>query len=229
MRLGLYRRPKIYIFPARKQKAVTAYLILILLAFIFIYLCTLFFLHIQPVFLIRAEAYAGNLATKAINDSVNEIFTQEQISYQDLVNVEKDSSGYVTAIQANISKINYLKSCVANKVQSSVAEVDEGTISIPMGSVIDSGIFSGLGPRISVKVAPVGVANVDFEEMFLSTGINQVKHQIYLDVSVTISLISATMERSKTVNNKVLVAETVIVGNVPKYYANSAAMHTIID
>lgn len=228
MRLGLHKH-RIRIFSCKNRKAVTVCLILILTMLIAIYAAVFFVLRVKPIFLSHADSYANIAASKAINDSLNEIFSREFISYKDLVTINTDSNGNVVSLEANAAKINYLKSKVANTIQETITKNDSGKISIPLGSVLNSEVLQGFGPRISIKVAPIGVVKVDFADEFISSGINQVRHKIYLDAEVTVTIVSATMDKEETVTNRVLVAETIIVGNIPKYYSENTPMNAVIE
>ncbi len=228
MRLGLHKH-RIRIFPRKSKNNVTVYLVFILLLLVTIYVSVLFFVRVQPIFLSHADSYAINAASKAINDSLNEVFSQEFISYKDLVTINTDSDGNVVSLESNAAKINYLKSKVAAAMQKNITNSAGGKISIPLGSVFNCEILQGFGPKIPIGVVPVGIAKVDFADEFVSGGINQVRHKVYLDVEVTVSIVSAAMNKEETVTNRVLVAETIIVGNIPKYYAENTPMNTIME
>ena len=227
MRLGMHRS-RIHIFPRKRCKG-TIILLLVLICLIFLYISFVFLLRVQPVFLIRASSYAHNIAEEAINDAISQVFNDEMVSYCDLMNIKYDGNGNVVSIAANVPRINSLKSKIAGAIQNNVSKNDYGEISIPLGSVLENDIFQGLGPNISVSVAPFGMTRVDFDDEFIAAGINQVRHKIYLNVEVTVSIISSTMEKTETTDSRILIAETVIVGNIPKYYSDSAPIAAITN
>ena len=114
--------------------------------------------------------------------------------------------------------MNAFKAELTKKLQDNINNLPDGYIMIPLGSLSNKEIFSGLGPKIKIKIIPNGIVKTDFSEEFVSCGINQVKHRISLDVSVKISVISATMYKTQEVNTSVPVSETIISGVVPNYY-----------
>lgn len=227
MRLGMHRS-RIHIFPRKRCKG-TVILLLILVCLVFTYISCVFLFRVQPVFLIRASSYAHNIAEEAINESITQVFDDEFVSYGDLMDIKYDDNGNAVSIAANVSKINNLKSKIASAIQNNVSKNDYGEIAIPLGSVLENDIFQGLGPNISVSVAPFGITKVDFDDEFVAAGINQVRHKIYLNAEVTVSLISSTMEKTETVDSRILIAETVIVGNIPNYYSDSAPIAAITN
>lgn len=228
MRMGLNRR-RLQRFYSKRKSFITIYLTAVLLIVAAVYFIVTFFFRVQPIFVSHASSYVNNVATKAINDSVNEVFSKEFISYKDLVIINTDEKGNVTSIEANISKINNLKSQIAGTTQSNLAKIDNGQILIPIGSVFNNELMQGFGPKIPITVVPTSVVNVDFDDEFVSSGINQVRHKIFLVVTAKVSLVSRTMKKSESVTNRVLVAETIIVGSTPEYYAENAPINTVID
>ena len=75
------------------------------------------------------------------------------------------------------------------------------------------------GPSITVKIIPSGTVGSDFKTEFISTGINQTRHRVYLEVVSSVRIISPlTASKSIEVKNNVNVAETVLIGNVPSSF-----------
>ena len=63
-------------------------------------------------------------------------------------------------------------------------------------------------------------SHVDFKNELSDAGINQTKHQIKLDVVVDIDVIMPWQTISTQVVSEILIAETVILGDVPDTYLN---------
>lgn len=71
----------------------------------------------------------------------------------------------------------------------------------------------------------VGSSTAYLENQFVSAGINQTKHQILLDVDVSVAILLPGFNTATQVSNSFTVAETVIVGTVPgtyTYFSNSS-------
>ena len=56
------------------------------------------------------------------------------------------------------------------------------------------------------------------ESEFLDAGINQTLHKIYADIKADVCVLTLITNLSFEVNTKVALAETVIVGDIPKFY-----------
>lgn len=224
MRLGMYcsHAP----FFVRRHRRANPWMLLFPLLLLLL-LTLFFFSRLQPVFGSRSEAYAANMATQVMNESIQEVFASQHIGYSDLVVLKEKANGDISAVEADTVKMNQLKAAITTAVQSKIDGSATGEVKLPLGAMLGSELFSGLGPWISVKVAPVSVAVLDFTDSFESVGINQVKHRVCLNANVTVSMVCASMHRSQTVTTTIPVAETVIVGNVPNYYANNADMNVV--
>ncbi|MCD8180292.1 MAG: sporulation protein YunB [Firmicutes bacterium] len=207
MRLGLSR--------ARMRISKTAAFILpaicmILMLFIVIY-------RLQPTFTAYAAAYANNLANRVVNDAVSEVFSNGD--YGNLAEFKENSDG-VTALETDTVKINKLKAEINRAIQDNIKNSQSETVYIPLGSAANFYFLAGLGPKIPVRIYPISIVNLDFNEEFSSAGINQVHHKLYLDVSIEMSFIGLAFAKTETVHTTALLTETIIVGDTPEYYGN---------
>lgn len=221
MRMGLSRR---YYRKKTSGKSFVLYCVLLLITTICFATYT-FLCRIHPVFKARAESYAISVGTSTINEAVNELISEKGITYSDFVKLEKANDNSITALEGNTISMNTFKTDVSNKIQTLMSENEDGYIHIPIGSLFGSEVLSGFGYKIPIKLSPTSISKVDFNEDFASVGINQVKHSIWLDIDVSMSVISSTSQISESVHTKILVAETIIVGRVPEYYADSGKMN----
>lgn len=176
--------------------------------------------HLRPIITQLAEARVHYLASKAINDAVNQKIIEGDINYDSIILFEKDVTGQITALKTNISAINRLRSEIINQVLINIHDIGTSDLSIPLGNVFSGELLSGRGPNIPVRIVPVGVAHASFENVFTSAGINQTRHQIFMNIEAEIGLLLPGYETSSKVTVAVSLAETIIVGAVPNQYTN---------
>lgn len=188
------------------------YVIVLLLAFCIGYF---FVARIYPNFVSRIEAYAHNIANEMTMSALSEV---TEGKYANFSNITFDGRGYVTSTGINSMEMNRFKVDLINALQKKVNNLSDGYISVPLGALSDKEFLSGFGPKIKIKVSPVGFVKADFEDEFISCGINQVKHKTWLNVAVNMTFSSATMKKSYTVESTVPVCENIISGAVPNYY-----------
>ena len=177
--------------------------------------------RLRPLLSQVAVSNTGDAVTKMINDSVTEIMSREHIGYDDLVSLKKDSSGDVTALVTNISKINSLQAEISNRVLEKLYENEAQLIEIPLGNVIGGILFSGRGPDIPVKVVSLSSVYTKFRDNFDAAGINQTRHQIMLDIDVELDILLPGITETVAVYDEIVIAETIVVGEVPGAYAST--------
>lgn len=162
---------------------------------------------------------ATDLMTLCINDTISRKFAEEDYDYDYFVNLEYGAEGSVTAVQTNMARINALSSELLSDIVHA-ADGGQLSLSIPVGNVLGSSLLLGKGPEIPVDITMLTSSHVDFKNELSDAGINQTKHQIKLDVVVDIDVIMPWQTISTQVVSEILIAETVILGDVPDTYLN---------
>ena len=208
MRLGLSRTRN------RSLKGVGIFFTL----FFLIFLIWLIFTKLQPSFIEYAKVYSNNIANEVVNSAVDDVFVKEE--YQSLAKIMENSSENIKAIETDTAMINRLKSAIIQSMQKNIDSHKSDTVYVPLGSCSNLYFLAGLGPKVPIRIYPVSIVNADFKESFDSVGINQVKHKLYLDVSMKMSFVGMMFAQSDTVETSVLLNETIIVGDTPTYYGN---------
>lgn len=183
-----------------------------------IFLIWLIFTKLQPSFIEYAKVYSNNIANEVVNSAVDDVFVKEE--YQSLAKIMENSSENIKAIETDTAKINRLKSAIIQSMQKNIDSHKSDTVYVPLGSCSNLYFLAGLGPNVPIRIYPVNIVNADFKESFDSVGINQVKHKLYLDVSMKMSFVGMMFAQSDTVETSVLLNETIIVGDTPTYYGN---------
>lgn len=160
---------------------------------------------------------ATDMITAVINEAIGDKMSEGIYDYDYFVSLKKDDQGSITAISANMARINKLSSELLQEVISTTnsGQLD---LEIPLGNLLDSNLLLGRGPDIPVKIIMLTSSYADFRNELTSVGINQSKHQIILELTVEIDVLMPWEVRSTKVLSEVLIAETIVVGKVPETY-----------
>ena len=150
---------------------------------------------------------------------MNQVLGKQDFKYSDIVQIERAEEGKLLGITTNIQKINCLKSCLSEAISKELHKEEVKKIKIPLGTILGTELLSGSGPIITVKLFVTGNVTTDFESELSEAGINQTKHRINLDTEVNVSAIIPGYPVETKVKTNITIAETVIVGEVPKVYA----------
>ena len=162
-----------------------------------------------------AETQVKNTTSDLTNDAIAKQIADGIIQYDRIVYFEKDLDGRITALKTNMSEVNRLKTDILNIINDEILALDTSDIGIPLGSFFLPEFLSGKGPAIPVHILTIRNSDASFYSDFSQAGINQVLHQLNMLVSVDVSVLVLGQTASFTVNSEVVVAETVIVGDVP--------------
>ena len=201
----------------RKRKVLLIGSILfIILLFLFIRIQR----NVTRVLFSISEATMRASTTVAVNDAVYYTLSDE-LRYNDLVSIERDSAGNILAVAANPLKINKIARDTASISQSNLKNLSLNGIPVPLGALTGIEAFAGLGPNIQFRILPVSSVSCDFTSTFESVGINQTKHSIFLNVVADISIVMPSRTENFAVITEILVGESVIVGSVPDAYLQS--------
>ena len=163
----------------------------------------------------KVESIGITVSNKAIDD------VMDGIKYEDLIKFDKDSSGKIIALKSDVVEMNNISSEIATKIQKIYDDLEDIYVYVPLGNFTGNSFLAGHGPKIKVKVIPAGTVNTEFKTEFISAGINQTRHRVYLGVECNMRVIAPFATEDIIVENSVTVAETVLIGDVPEFYTNS--------
>lgn len=203
----------------RKLKKIRFYFILAVL----IILVSAFSLRNKYRYVIKdlAETSVRNTTSDLANDAISRQIENGNIQYDRIVFFEKDMNGRITALKTNIGEINHLKTDVLNIVNSQILALDASDIGIPLGSLFLPELFSGKGPSIPVHILSIRNSEATFSSNFIQAGINQTLHQLIMTVDVDAAVLVLGETSTFSVSSQVVVAETIIVGDVPNTFIQS--------
>lgn len=216
---NLFGKKKI---PPRLRHYIKKYRLFFITLFITVIVCIYCVNAINPVFLSIIQNKAYNIAVKASNNAIYQKL--KDVNYSDLVILEKDDTGKITMIAANSYAINQISTDISMLIQRQLEELDDVYVTMPLGILLGSNILSNTGPKIKVKILPIGTVSTTFRSEFESSGINQTIHRIYVDINSSISIVTPFENKRSSFVDSVLVNEVVIVGDVPNTFYNFEGM-----
>ncbi len=168
-----------------------------------------------------AQTQVVNTTSDLINDAIDEQIETGNIQYDRMVYFEKDLDGKITALKTNMSEVNRLKTDILNLINDEILALDTTDLGIPIGSLFLPEFLSGKGPMIPVQVLSIRNSDASFTSDFSEAGINQTLQQMNMHVSVDVTILVLGRTESFTVSSQVVVAETIIVGQVPGTYLHT--------
>ena len=198
-----------------------------LIFIILVVLCGYLFYHINgAVFNLVSEIcedYTYSVALSSINNAVLTSLSDE-IKYSDLIKVEKNNDGEITLISSDAVKINSISRTVCENTEKMLTDKLKEGIPVPIFAFTGIKLASGYGPAVQYDAITVVGVNSDFSGEFVSVGINQTLHSLYINVTCKIDIEFLYKKRSFDCSSSVLISEAVLVGKVPEVYLKSALL-----
>lgn len=181
--------------------------------------------RLWPVVLSLARTQVTNTASDLINDAILEQIMEGQIQYDRIVYFEKDLNGRITALKTNMAEVNRLKTETLNIINDEIMAEDTDHLGVALGSLILPEFFSGKGPCIPVRILTIRNSDAGFQSEFTEAGINQTLQKLRMDVLIDVTILVLGQTETFTVSSQMVVAETIIVGDVPATYLQTGGYY----
>ena len=198
--------------------------IIILLA-VSLMLLVVFRIKYNDSILSLAKTQVSNTTSDLINDAIDRQIEDGNIQYDRMVYFEKNLDGRITALKTNMSEVNRLKTDILNLINDEILALSTDDLGIPVGSLILPELLSGRGPNIPIQIMSIRNSDASFSSHFTEAGINQTLQQMNMHVSVDVTILVLGKTESFTISSQVVVAETIIVGDVPDTYFQTGGMY----
>lgn len=158
-----------------------------------------------------------------VNNTIDQVCIQDavdgEITYSKLVQLQYDQNGKLQGLTTDMATLNVLRADMTRAIGQALGKVEEHPIQVPLGTAWGTALFSDLGPNIPVQVLSLESIAGYFESSFASAGINQTRHQIQMVLTVQVVLLLPGGTYDRTFTNKITVAESILMGDVPSHYS----------
>ena len=157
-----------------------------------------------------------------LNNILSEAASEAASLDADYYRIKRDSKGRIVSVEADTAAVNKLQSFLRSRVNESISSNEYDKVTLTLGDLTDIAYFSGRGPEISIRYQRSGTADTRLKTSFEGAGINQTRFKVSIIVSVEFTAFLPTGEESLAISEEYVAADTVIVGEVPDYFAREA-------
>ncbi|MCD7785174.1 MAG: hypothetical protein LUH18_06295 [Oscillospiraceae bacterium] len=175
---------------------------------------------LKPVIMNMAASYGKMSVAKSVDKAVSEVFDSEDIGYSDIVKLTFSGSGSVTAVEYNSAEINKIKLLLSSRLVSSLEKLRASKIKVPIGSITGNAYLSGRGLNLRLRIMQSSVPVIEVISSFESEGINTVLHRIIIKITVECDAYLPPRKTSFSLTQDYVIAQTIIVGDIPSGYAD---------
>lgn len=169
---------------------------------------------IMPRVTVTCDATMRAKVTELMNKTILDEYSKK-FNYDEIMVTEKDSEGNITMMTADTLKLNEIATSTVLKAQAALEKIDKVDVKIPIGHITKNNLLANYGPKVTVKVHPIGSITTKYISQFDSAGINQTRHTIYVEATTKVKLILPFQSSELEVVNQIPIVETIIVGKVP--------------
>lgn len=198
---------------------------------------------IKPTLMEIAEEKTIEFATRTINSAVK---STENISYEDLVDINYDVQGQVSTLGWNSSAVNEALRTATERAEyflygmnkgetidtndpdlqpldygdsvGDLAAKDPTVVEIPIGQATGNTILANLGPKIPVHFEIVGSLRSDAVHEVTEFGVNSAMFEIFIPITVNVQIVIPFSTSTAEISTKVLIDSRVIMGDVPEFW-----------
>ncbi|MDD4125395.1 MAG: sporulation protein YunB [Eubacteriales bacterium] len=168
-----------------------------------------------------AEQYAEYNVKNTIIEGINRIYYNNTKKYygelKNAVTVNYAGDGKINSISVDSAFLNLMSSEI---VTDSIMFIESSSSSfgIPLGNITSVRLLSGHGPKIGIKIIPLGSVSGGIQSSFNEAGINQTIHRITFEINVIIEVLTPFHTCRTEIRLSYVISETVIVGAIPNVY-----------
>lgn len=166
-----------------------------------------------------AVSDAEDIVTMSVNNSMNELLSQNKYGSDYFISVTKNEAGEITAVSCDMAHINAFSAQLLDKVIHST-ETGTFTVNVPFGNLTGLDVLMGRGPTVPIKIIYLTSSAAQIKNDIVSAGINQTKLQLCLEVTVDVDVLIPWSTSTSKVVTDVLIADIVVVGKVPDTFVN---------
>jgi sporulation protein YunB len=181
-----------------------------------------------PIIKTYCTARINSLTEQALNLAVSNVINTT-VNYDSIMSISYNNSGEITYISANQYIINTISREIIKDANEHIKLLNEDYMNIPLGTLSGIALFNGRGRRIKLSATPVAIIGSSFDSKFVSVGINNTLHKIYLTISARVDMNLPIKKQTINVKQQILLCESVIVGKVPNVYFDNGINDKVLN
>ncbi|MBE5734966.1 MAG: sporulation protein YunB [Clostridiales bacterium] len=203
-------------------------IVVLVLTTIFVILIVYFFVSINHMIFDSTKLTLDTVAKKAINAGLSEAIRNRAI-YDELVSITHGDDGKISLIQIKSYEANNICNMVVDGTEKNLKLLGNEGVVLTTGMLSNIPILGAFGGKINLKFQQIGTAYCNYFSKFVSAGINQNIHRLYVEVRASIGIVFPFHTEKVDVVQQLLLCENVIIGEVPYTYLQSTELDPLLN
>ena len=210
----------------KSKKIWTIFIVIILLLILGIWYV---YAVVNPIVFETSEAKIKSLAQTTLSNSVLNIVSNQTNLFDELIKYNYTNENKVSLISVSSVKANLLARQITLHAQSQLDSVTSTGVEIHLGAFTGISVLASSGPLVRVGLTPIGTVSATFKSEFVSAGINQTVHKIFVNLESSVFVVLPTSSPRIDAFAEVLITETLIVGEIPSTYLQSSYLDEMLN
>jgi len=169
----------------------------------------------MPVVLAFAGAQIKAEANRVYQESIEAVMASRGLVSTDFYSKTTDGTGRVSDLSVNTLLVNTICAELAVHITEGLMTKHANAVQVPLGLLLGIQFFAHTGPALGVWIQPMGGATVNYESVFVSAGINQVRFEVWLTIESAMRVVNPIQNGEITMTRRVMLVQTVFAGEVP--------------
>jgi sporulation protein YunB len=176
--------------------------------------------NLKPPLMNLAKVRVKQIATQAINSAITDRLSQGA-NYDKLIEWQRDNNGNVSSFVLNYAEHMRITADTVSTVQNQLLQLKSMPEHIPLGQAMGSALLASFGPKVPVRLVPMGSAQVSLNTRYENAGINMILVEVYIRIIAEVSVIIPFDSKPEVVETEIPVTYVLVVGGTPMYYMDN--------
>lgn len=169
------------------------------------------------------EEYSSTVLKTTVHSRVNgtiyKYISSNTDSFEKICSYKYTNNGTLSLITINSAEMNILRVGIEKAIVTEIEKLNYESFEMPVGNISGIKILSGFGPKIKIKIVPLGTVGCDTINDFSSVGVNQTLHRVGL--KFTVGFCGAPPFNGNAYKSEfyIVICENIIAGEVPLVYS----------
>lgn len=189
------------------------FLIIVLLILACIFFTTSYFdesimIYAKKTASVKASQEIEALIRKAIIDDLD----------KDVMSYEKDKDGKIISMSLDASLANNIMASTLEHLDEVMANIKYDDLYVPIGYCFSDSLFFSYGPKVKLRLKPIGSYKVNILSNVSSVGINNSLVEIVLEIKTEFQIMIPLRRENYEIVNYIPLSTLIVQGEVPGLY-----------
>ena len=189
------------------------FLIIVLLILACVFFTTSYF---DESIMIYAKKAASVKASQEIEALIRKTIIDDLDN--DVMSYEKDNDGKIISMSLDASLANNIMATTLEHLDEVMANIKYDDLYVPIGYCFSDSLFFSYGPKVKLRLKPIGSYKVNILSNVSSVGINNSLVEIVLEIKTEFQIMIPLRRENYEIVNYIPLSTLIVQGEVPGLY-----------